>query len=718
MVGADDVSSKKPFKMAVVTTGEPNDFGFNAMVNEGRIGVQNVFNTTNVHYYVAEEEEMEHMLLDLIHKNYTAIIAGSLEYTTITNATSFLYPNISFMARGGNKNFTNMFYITYNIGICQYLMGFFSGLMTKTNKLGYINPGPPLLNNYNANTFFTGARASNPAITLDYYTSGAWIAPDISTGAANALMDMGVDYISHTQDDFTVGLAAMTRGFQALGTNGFPQRRIYGENIGLSFVTNWTDTYVKFATQSMSGQNYSFKDYGDFSNNFLSLDYAISVPADVRQKMDAELARLTAMPLAKQPYFCNEYLPYVFPPEKIVNGCISSKDFFFIDKPYPGMTYHGTYKVPIVTVPASKDIERGFISAATIFGLLAVGLGVMVVYYKDTHSIRSASPVFCLTIIGGGIMTYLAVIVWVLPMSTGGCVARYWLLTLGYALLIGALVVKNFRIWIIFDNPELKSVRITNPQLLPYVGIVIAILVVLLAVLTSDRVGLVVSTVDKIDNLGPYEVMEVCLTNATGVRIIYGILGVFGVLLLIGVFVSWKIRIVDIDEFNESRPIANVLYSVFFIMFVMVSLLVTPQSINNKVIIICTSALFITTSALAILFVPKFWRIYKYGATSSEMFSYNNRSAVAESRNSGTKRISDGISDDSDDESDGKDKKKATIVTESGVVLVSLTALEACKDSKEPVHATFESDEEDIGGEDGAGATLQLENDDPTNNSS
>eukprot|EP01133_Synstelium_polycarpum_P004415 gene4415-5172_t len=696
---------RKPFKMAVITTGHLNDFGFNTMINEARIGVQSVLNTTNVDILIVNEHQLSDKIDELVAHNYTSIIAGSLEYTKIANASSIKYPNVTFLARGSNKNSTNLSFITYNIGICHYMIGFFAGLVTKTNKLGFVGPGFPLYRNYNANAYFVGARNSNPDITVDYYSTGAWITPDVSSGAANSLLDMGVDLISHTQDDYTVPLASINRGFMALGTNGFPTGRIYGENIGVSFVANWTDTYIKFAKQYMDDVGFSFKENNGFPEGMLSLDFAHGVAPEVKDKMNAELDRLSKIPVKDHPYYCNPYNKFIYN-DTIVDdkGCMASRYFFLLDNdPYPGMTYHGQYEVPIVKVPMKKAIETGFIVVASIFAGISLLMAGAVWYFKNTHSIRSASPVFCIAIIGGGILTYLGVIIWVIPMTTGSCVAKYWLLAIGYALLIGSLVVKNFRIWIIFDNPELKSVKITNPQLFPYVGAIITVLVILLAVMSSSTGGLGVTTEHNIDDLGPYEEMDVCGCNSTGNRVLYGLLGVFGALLLTGVFVSWKIRIVDIDEFNESKPIANVLYAVFFCVFVIVSLMASPQSQESQTIIICASVLFITTSALAILFVPKFWRIHLFGdKSSSDMFNRNTRSTVAEARSSATKAVSGSLNDE-DTESDSSLSEKpprvrttpptptSATVIESGLVIVSQEALEAMNDGVVH-HATFDSD--------------------------
>ncbi|EFA76058.1 G-protein-coupled receptor family 3 protein 12 [Heterostelium album PN500] len=627
-------------KIAVVASGVVDDFGFNYMINEGMINMGRILNISKIQLVQnITALQLPALIDDLVAQGCDGIITSSFDMTDATVNASIKYPHVQFLTRGSLKNTNNLSFITYNIGICQYIIGYFAGLVTKTNKIGYIAPGLPLIPNYNANALFVGARMSNPNTTVHTYNVNDWITPDRSTGAANVLYDMGIDIISDNENDQSVLKVSVKRGVYGLGTNGFPQGQIFGQSVGLSFVTNWTSTFVKFGKIVTGATNVTFKDYGDFNTTFLQLsDFPFSVSETIRQKVRDEITRLMKIPRASHPYYCNDFNLQTYPNDtKPGTNCITSGFWFTVNKPYEGMYDYGYYNVPLTEIFLEDSVFYGVLITSCIFIFLSVILIGLVWYFKDSHSIRSASPLFCWVLILGGIITYIGCIVYVIPVKDSSCAARYWLLVVGYALLIGSLVVKNFRIYLIFEstNKSLKVIRITNTHLMPWVGGLVAVFSILMVLFTVSSVGNI-SAITSFDepNLLKYQYTVVCKNSEAGNIVLYTVLAVFGVMLICGIFVSWKIRTVDIDEFNESKPIANTLYAVLLSAFIVAVLLVSPQTKNSESTIICAAAIFITTASLLILFVPKFWRIHIYGAASSEMFTRNNMSAIASSRNS------------------------------------------------------------------------------------
>ncbi|EGG16035.1 G-protein-coupled receptor family 3 protein 12 [Cavenderia fasciculata] len=731
------INHVESFKMAIFTTGELNDFdpftdlkksiqisysfylGFNYMVNYAKVNVEKQLQTTDIDIFegVTEHGAIEFME-EKIALGYDSFIAASLEYTNAAINITTRFPEVVILTRGNRVATKNLSYVTYNVHVCQYILGYFAGLMTKTSVLGYVNPGEPFIMNYGSNAFYVGAVASSalvgkPVPQLYLWQAGGWIQPDIEHGATlNLMNDFGADMISHTQDDMMVPITIMQQGGMALGTNGYGQREIYGEQIGLSFVTDWTTPYLQFTKAAMTNRTAMIRYYGDFNNNFLRLDnFSSLVPQDVQDKVNAQAAYLMTVNRTVNPYYCSDLNLAVITNKTTdllpgTTNCITSAKFFQLNVPYPGMTFLGNYSVPLVKVDMDRDVQYAFSVIAGILNLVSIVFAVLVFVYRNTQSIRSASPLFCIAILIGACITYIGVIIWVQPNSDAVCSARYWLLAVGYALLVGALVVKNFRIWKIFDNPELKAVKITNAQLFPWVFAIICVKIIFLAIMTSKVGNSRVEDVFNIDGVGKYEYMSVCQMDSAGNGVLYGLLGSFAVLLLSGVFLSWKIRIVDIDEFNESKEIGNTLYAISFILFVIIPLLVSPQSNLNQSIIICASALFITTAAICILFVPKFWRIHNYGDKGTNVFGSRSKSAIASSRSKSASNSVSGHVKDADDDEDG-----AISPVSSGSNSIRMTTMSVSREPPSsptassfasplppftgPVHATFDSDDTD-----------------------
>ncbi|KAM9998285.1 hypothetical protein ACTFIY_007934 [Dictyostelium cf. discoideum] len=694
------IKCDKEFKMLTLLTAQVDDLGFNNMINQGRIEVAKGMNIEDSRLLVVDgfNETFKHLLPIVQNDDIDLVICSSSGHLQACRAIAEMYINSTtiktqFLVRGSSSPTRNLIYISYNYASANYISGYFAALFSKTGKIGFVSPGQAANNNDSfVYAFWIGARQVNPDIKFYYYNIGNYLDVDKTVAATNDLLDMGCDVVGNTLDDFSTGDASIARGFPAIGTNGFPQRHVYGENVIYSYSYNWTKFFLPIAESVKSGNTNNSQWYADFNfdenKNFFHLDYGFEVNQSVLDKMNTEIDYLKSTDRMIHPYYCNDLIPKYAKENnlKLANvsdislpiGCVTHQTFLTINKPFPGMTFLGNYKIKLVEVEFSQSIQYGF--SITTGALIAITIIMMlgIVKYKSTPSIRSASPIFLNFILAGGIIVYIGIIVWVGPASNHQCNARLWLVTLGFSTLIGSLVVKNFRIWLIFDNPELKSISITNYQLFPWVGACLVINIILMSILTS--VGdLREIDAQGIDSLGKYEFMKVCKMNSSGASTLYTILAYFAALLLVGVFVSWKIRIVDIQEFNESKAIANTLYAISFCLFVIVPLMISPQDKQSETIVLCTAGLFITTAALLIIFTPKFWRVFTLGDGGTNDMFRKKQSNVATARaessksSSGPKlnRRGNLVSNDFTDTETSISEKKVNVV--AGAVLAEFT---------------------------------------------
>ncbi|KYR02863.1 G-protein-coupled receptor family 3 [Tieghemostelium lacteum] len=648
------ITVTQSIKVAVLATGGPEDLGFNYQVNQAKVNAEKALNLREVYYFsdipIPESKEF---IYNLCESGYNLIIVSTLDYLSGAREAAKAYPNVQFLLRGSGATSSNIQSVTYNFISANYVTGYFAGLMTKSKIIGYVTPGPPASSNYAAHAFYVGAKNSNPDIeSMYFYSTGSWLNPEISAGAANSLLsDYGVDVIGQTQDDMSVQIEAVDRGYIGIGTNGFNQKEVFGDKIALSYVLDWTSVFVDLIQKNIDHPdgNYTKTNYyGDWDNSFLTYTHSRSLDPQVKSILDEIILNFTAVPKAMAPFFCNDYNKYTFSATYLTGAelnCISQARFQNMSDPYPGMTWLGNYTIPITLKEVPKTFTRAFTATSGALILLALILEAVIYINKDKPIIRSASPIFCILIIMGGIIVYASIILWTVSPTTATCNARYWLVSIGFTTLIGSMVVKNFRIWLIFDNPELKTIKITNYQLFPWVAGLLVINALLVAIITASG-DLKMVEVMGIDDLTKYQYMQVCKMNNSGAIALYILLAYFALLLLVGVFVSWKIRIVDIAEFNESKPIANTLYAISFSLFVIVSLVVSPQYYLDQQMILCIAGLFMATAALGILFVPKLYGLATRGSSTEQLFSMK-KSSIASSRSSASKNSSNPDSGDS-----------------------------------------------------------------------
>ncbi|KAK5580103.1 hypothetical protein RB653_000116 [Dictyostelium firmibasis] len=641
----------KKFKLITLLAAHVQDLGFNNMVNRGHVEVSKAMNLEDSQtYIVVGYNDTMRVLAPLVAiGDVDFVICSSQDHAQACKelATKYLGSSIKtqFLVRGSGATTANLITCSYNYASANYISGYFAGLFTKTNKIGFLSPGAIDNNNDSfVYAFWYGAKRANPKISFYYYNIGNYLNPDKTVAATQDLLAMGCDMVADTLNDFSTGNTLIANNRRtAMGTSGFPQRDVYGEEVIYSYNYNWTKLFYPIAQSVYSGNTNNSYWYGDFNLNdtlsFFGLSFSFTVPNDILLKFQNELNFLKSTPRLTHPYFCNDMM-YTYAKKYNLTmstndptHCLSSGAFTKINAPFPGMTWLGNYEIRLTEVRQPRSIQIGISAVSSFFILLVLTMMFLVVKYRENPSIRSASPIFLNFILFGAIIIYIGIILWSSTISSASCNAQFWLVTIGFTTLIGSLVVKNFRIWLIFDNPELKLVTITNLQLVPWVGVCLVINIMLMSILSSVG-NLTMIDAQGIDSLGKYEFIKVCKMNSSGASTLYTILAYFAALLLIGVFVSWKIRIVDILEFNESKAIANTLYAISFCLFVIVPLMISPQDKQSEKIILCIAGLFIVTAAVMIIFIPKFYRVYYYGSggTSDMFYKKKKQSPVATAR--------------------------------------------------------------------------------------
>jgi len=220
------------------------------MVNEGRVFIEEHFNLSNTIsvYNIFTEAEAYDSFIGLINDGYNLIVSSSLNFGNAIYQVAEEYPNIKFLTRGrGNSTMPNLARISYNVQSADYMSGYFAGMSTVTNVVGIVLPGKQFSTYHQANSFAVGVKAAakklGKTIKIFCAATGSYNDADIATLATNLILAQNADIISQIQDDMTVSLISMNHGNLGIGTNGFPQRRVYGEKVGTSYVIDWCIIY-------------------------------------------------------------------------------------------------------------------------------------------------------------------------------------------------------------------------------------------------------------------------------------------------------------------------------------------------------------------------------------------------------------------------------------------------------------------------------------------
>ncbi|XP_053674377.1 uncharacterized protein LOC128724681 [Anopheles nili] len=243
--------------------------------------------------------------------------------------------------------------------------------------------------------------------------------------------------------------------------------------------------------------------------------------------------------------------------------------------------------------------------ACAVIGLLPPA-AMFTFKYQQVKVVRAASPALLRVIALGAFCIYCTSVVMYPPPSLYSCTARIWLREIGFSLTYGALMLKTWRISVIFRVRSAKAVKITDAYLLKRLGVLCGFVGIALLVrtLVAPPVVIVGRTAD---NLKAF----LCKTDwwdhtFTSMEVL---------------FLAWGVRLCIMvrkapSEFNESRFISMAIYNEFLLTcFLNVSMLFLQSPANPDllyIIFFCHTQLTVTL-LLALIFGSKVYLVLRGG---------------------------------------------------------------------------------------------------------
>lgn len=222
---APPAARPEKLKVALLLPGSIGDAGWNANAYKGLQQIQ------AEGYETAYTEsipipDIEAAFRGYAEQGYNLIIGHGFEFGEPALKVAPDFPNTFFHVSGkAPPNVT----IPKNVGFLDqqefqgaYLCGVLAGLMTKSNKIGYVGGMeiPPQLANLAA--FTTGARSVNPNVQILGVLTGTFEDPEKGREAAQAQIANGADIIMQTADSTGMGAIqlAKEKGVYIIGYGG------------------------------------------------------------------------------------------------------------------------------------------------------------------------------------------------------------------------------------------------------------------------------------------------------------------------------------------------------------------------------------------------------------------------------------------------------------------------------------------------------------------
>jgi basic membrane lipoprotein Med (substrate-binding protein (PBP1-ABC) superfamily) len=218
---------------------------------------------------------------DLIAVNKANIIFGSWEPAAIPAFHQIYanYPDVYFLGIVGSdissqRNFLRVFVRQYQ---AMYLEGLIAGAITRTNKIG-IAVGPACVQNWRRMAaFYLGIKDANPNATLYIKYVGEWYDPPKEREVSLALVDLGVDVLTHYTDSVEPLKVCEEKGIWFVGKDT-DIVGLYGwsttDTVAVSFDTRWEVMFDVILKEYLAGVTHPDRLI------FVGMNRHISLPPD------------------------------------------------------------------------------------------------------------------------------------------------------------------------------------------------------------------------------------------------------------------------------------------------------------------------------------------------------------------------------------------------------------------------------------------------------
>ncbi|PHS03716.1 MAG: BMP family ABC transporter substrate-binding protein [Blastopirellula sp.] len=174
------------------------------------------------------------------------------DYGDLSNEIINANPNIAFHECAANDTGPNKraYYVKH--WDPSFLIGMAAGLLTKSNKLGYVGSYPTPAVQSSINSFHLGARSVKPAIETKAVYINSWFDPQGASQAGRALVGADCDFLFGIMDEAAYLQVAEEAGIWAAMWN--TDIRKYGPKSYVSSVMlNWDDYYVSNVDKRVAG---------------------------------------------------------------------------------------------------------------------------------------------------------------------------------------------------------------------------------------------------------------------------------------------------------------------------------------------------------------------------------------------------------------------------------------------------------------------------------
>ncbi len=280
----------EPLKIGFVYVGPVGDFGWTYRHDVGRRDVEDHFGdrveTTYVES-VSEGPDAERVIRQLAAAGHQLIFTTSFGFGSATLRVASQFPDVHFEHATGYQRADNVATYAGRFHEGRAVVGTLAGMLTRSNRIGYIAsfPIPEVIRGINATAIH--ARKVNPAAEVVPIWVNTWYDPGRESEAAAALIDQGVDVMTQHTDSPAPVQTAAERGIPAVG-QASDMRRFAPELQITALIDTWGPYYVRRVQEVLDGTWASTDTWDGFADGMVELaEYGPMVTDEMAAAADA-----------------------------------------------------------------------------------------------------------------------------------------------------------------------------------------------------------------------------------------------------------------------------------------------------------------------------------------------------------------------------------------------------------------------------------------------
>lgn len=290
IAGAQDVP-----RIAFIYHTPEDNIGWSFEHDRARIDVEAYFgNQIEVAYFwgIPEGDEGEAKMKELAAEGYDLIFATSYGYLSGALNAAFAYPEVKIEHSNGYVRAPNSSIYSIRTYEGRVSQGILAGLMTKTNKVGYIASYaiPYVFRDINA--AFLAARSVNPDVEFEIVWLNTWENHDLEAEAARSLVANGADVLMQNTNTIEPMKVAQEMGVYAFGQDS--DMAAYGPDAQLSAsINHWSPYYIRRIQSLLDGNWESTDTWEGIGTDMLEIGvFSDNVPLRVQEQAADAVSRI------------------------------------------------------------------------------------------------------------------------------------------------------------------------------------------------------------------------------------------------------------------------------------------------------------------------------------------------------------------------------------------------------------------------------------------